>query len=44
MKTHTRQFAKRQLTWFRSLSECRWVPMSEGKDAAALVEQLMTNP
>ncbi len=26
-KTRTRQFAKRQLTWFRSLSECRWLPM-----------------
>jgi tRNA dimethylallyltransferase len=25
VKTRTRQFAKRQLTWFRSLSECRWI-------------------
>ena len=25
----TRNFAKRQLTWFRSLSECRWVEMKE---------------
>ncbi len=32
VKTHTRQFAKRQLTWFRSLSECRWIAMH---DAAA---------
>ena len=24
-KTHTRQFAKRQLTWFRSLGECTFV-------------------
>jgi len=29
IKTHTRQFAKRQLTWFRSLPECRWVAMHE---------------
>jgi tRNA dimethylallyltransferase len=29
IKLRTRQFAKRQLTWFRSLSECRIVPMSE---------------
>lgn len=29
LKTHTRQFAKRQGTWFRSLSECRFVPVSE---------------
>lgn len=27
IKTHTRQFAKRQLTWFRSLEECRWIPL-----------------
>ena len=26
VKLRTRQFAKRQLTWFRSLSECRWIP------------------
>jgi tRNA dimethylallyltransferase len=25
IKTHTRQFAKRQATWFRSLSECRFL-------------------
>lgn len=29
VKTHTRQFAKRQWTWFRSLSECRSVPIAE---------------
>ena len=29
VKTRTRQFAKRQLTWFRSLSECRAVPVGE---------------
>ncbi len=28
VKLRTRQFAKRQMTWFRSLSECRWVPMT----------------
>lgn len=28
VKLHTRQFARRQLTWFRSLSECRWIPMT----------------
>jgi tRNA dimethylallyltransferase len=27
IKGRTRQFAKRQRTWFRSLSECRFVPM-----------------
>jgi tRNA dimethylallyltransferase len=28
VKLRTRQFAKRQLTWFRSLSECRSAPVS----------------
>ena len=28
-KTRTRQFAKRQLTWFRSLGECRWEPRAD---------------
>jgi tRNA dimethylallyltransferase len=32
----TRNFAKRQLTWFRSLSECRWVEMKEPFDAEAV--------
>jgi tRNA dimethylallyltransferase len=33
IKAHTRQFAKRQLTWFRSLAECRWIAMSGEPDA-----------
>jgi tRNA dimethylallyltransferase len=28
VRLHTRQLAKRQGTWFRSLSECRFVPVS----------------
>ncbi|HVX12600.1 MAG TPA: tRNA (adenosine(37)-N6)-dimethylallyltransferase MiaA [Pirellulales bacterium] len=36
VQTRTRQFAKRQLTWFRSLSECRWVPMSPESGPAAI--------
>jgi tRNA dimethylallyltransferase len=30
VKARTRQFARRQETWFRSLSECRFVPCAEG--------------
>jgi tRNA dimethylallyltransferase len=41
VKTRTRQFAKRQLTWFRSLSECRWLPMSSARDARALGEAMV---
>ena len=33
VKTHTRQLAKRQATWFRSLSECRFVPCRGGRRA-----------
>jgi tRNA dimethylallyltransferase len=33
VRTHTRQLAKRQGTWFRSLGECRFVPVSVGSGA-----------
>jgi tRNA dimethylallyltransferase len=32
VKTHTRQLAKRQRTWFRSLSECRFIAVEEPID------------
>jgi tRNA dimethylallyltransferase len=40
VKLHTRQLAKRQGTWFRGLSECRFVPVSEGMDAAQVAERI----
>lgn len=40
VKTHTRQFAKRQRTWFRSLSECRRIEMAEGESAATVARRL----
>jgi tRNA dimethylallyltransferase len=40
VKTHTRQFAKRQLTWFRSLSECRFVPVCGAMGPAAIAERI----
>ena len=33
VKMHTRRFAKRQGTWFRGLSECRFVPLGGEVDA-----------
>jgi tRNA dimethylallyltransferase len=36
VKLHTRQLAKRQGTWFRSLSECRPVPVSAEMAAAEI--------
>jgi tRNA dimethylallyltransferase len=38
VKLRTRQFAKRQMTWFRSLSECRTIAATD--DLAANVEQI----
>ena len=40
VKSRTRQFAKRQMTWFRSLSECRLIAMTEPFDAARLAQRL----
>lgn len=41
IKTRTRQFAKRQGVWFRSLPECRFVDIEGDVDADALVEQIV---
>ncbi|NLS96063.1 MAG: tRNA (adenosine(37)-N6)-dimethylallyltransferase MiaA [Planctomycetaceae bacterium] len=40
VQTHTRQFAKRQWTWFRSLSECRSVPVAEPVDVEAIADAI----
>jgi tRNA dimethylallyltransferase len=40
VKLRTRRFAKRQMTWFRSLSECRFVEVSGQSTAAELVDQI----
>jgi tRNA dimethylallyltransferase len=40
VQTRTRQFAKRQLTWFRSLSECRWVAAREPLRARELAQRI----
>ncbi len=40
VKLHTRQLAKRQGTWFRSLSECRLLALQGAIDPAAVAEQL----
>jgi len=41
VQLRTRQFAKRQLTWFRSLRECRTLAIGDSLDAAAVAEQLL---
>ena len=40
VKTRTRQFAKRQWTWFRSLSECRLVPVAAPLDARETADRI----
>jgi tRNA dimethylallyltransferase len=40
IKARTRQFAKRQGVWFRSLSECRWVDLAGEADAEAIAGEI----
>jgi tRNA dimethylallyltransferase len=40
IQTRTRQFAKRQHTWFRHLEECRAVEIAGDEMPAALAERL----
>ncbi len=44
VKTGTRQFARRQLTWFRSLSECRWIRMGDGRTTGDLAAEILSSP
>ena len=41
IKARTRRFAKRQGTWFRSLSECRWVELEGVGDARSADETIL---
>ena len=43
IKQRTGQFAKRQLAWFRSLAECRWIPVAEPLDPAETAERIMAD-
>ena len=40
VQTHTRQFAKRQETWFRSLSECQAIEMQDPLDVERVAEMI----
>lgn len=41
VKAHTRQFARRQEIWFRSLSECRRVDVLRGGDLQGILETML---
>lgn len=41
VKQHTRQLAKRQATWFRSLSECRFVAVCEPFEAETVGKRIV---
>ncbi len=43
IKTRTRQFAKRQGAWFRSLSECRFVDVDEGATPESLATEIVSS-
>ncbi|HUY33271.1 MAG TPA: tRNA (adenosine(37)-N6)-dimethylallyltransferase MiaA [Pirellulales bacterium] len=40
VQIRTRNFAKRQMTWFRSLSECRWIAVSRQADPAEVARRI----
>ena len=41
VKARTRQFARHQETWFRSLSECRFVHLQEGTSEEEVAQQIV---
>src|SRR5439155_9703481 len=41
VKIRTRQFAKRQKTWFRRQGDIEWISLSDQDDARAVVQQLL---
>ena len=43
IKTRTRQFAKRQHTWFRNLEECRAVELEPHRSLDELIERILDN-
>ena len=44
VKARTRQFAKRQLTWFRRHGHCRWLELQPGEHVAETLARLLALP
>jgi tRNA dimethylallyltransferase len=43
VKLHTRQFAKRQLTWFRSMPECQWNSVGDSFDPGEVATRILAS-
>lgn len=41
IQNRTRAFARRQLTWFRSLTECRWIPMTAEQTPVGAIQDML---
>lgn len=41
IQRHTRQYAKRQLTWFRKMAACEWIAIEENQTAPALALKII---
>ncbi len=41
IQARTRQFAKRQITWFRSLGELRWVTMDAARGSETILAEIL---
>ncbi|MGY8767973.1 MAG: tRNA (adenosine(37)-N6)-dimethylallyltransferase MiaA [Pirellulales bacterium] len=41
VKAHTRQFAKRQCTWYRSMEECRYIELTTTLDPSEIANQIV---
>ncbi|PHR95102.1 MAG: tRNA (adenosine(37)-N6)-dimethylallyltransferase MiaA [Blastopirellula sp.] len=41
VKAHTRQFAKRQCTWYRSMEECRYIDLTTTLDPIEIANQIV---
>jgi tRNA dimethylallyltransferase len=42
VKVRTRQFAKRQVTWFRRQLDYTWIDLQPGQSSASAAERLAT--
>lgn len=40
MQRHTRQYAKRQLTWFRKMAHCEWINLEESQTPTVLAFEI----